>query len=52
VKSVASSRRSSQPHSIRSGRRKPDEISMTSSQFDKKTEAYSELAEEDEWTAI
>ena len=50
-RSVASSRRSSQPHSIRS-RRDADQISVTSSCYDKKTEAYSEIAEEDEWTAI
>ena len=53
VKSVASSRRSSQPHSIHSyGRRRTDQMSVTSSQVDNKTEVYSELAEEDEWTAI
>ena len=53
-RSVASSRsrRSSQPLSIRSrGARAADEISMTSS-VAAKTEVYSELAEEDEWTAI
>ena len=50
-KSVASSRRSSQPHSIRS-RRDADQYSITSSQVDRQTEAYSELQEEDEWTAI
>ena len=50
-RSVASSRRSSQPHSIRS-RRAADQVSVTSSQYDQKTEAYSELAEQDEWTAI
>ena len=50
-RSVASSRRSSQPNSIRS-RRAADQVSVTSSQYDRKTEAYSELAEEDEWTAI
>jgi len=53
VKSVASSRRSSQPRSIRSHRsRGADEYSITSSQVDRRTEVYSELAEEDEWTAI
>ena len=53
VKSVASSRRSSQPRSIRSHRsRGADEYSITSSQADRRTEVYSELAEEDEWTAI
>ena len=52
VKSVASSRRSSQPASVRSRRRGADEYSITSSQADRRTEVYSELAEEDEWTAI
>ena len=54
VKSVKSSRHSSQPMSIRSGRRRidADRISLTSSQADRRTEVYSELAEEDEWTAI
>ena len=54
IKSVASSRRSSQPQSIRSRRsiRGADEYSITSSQADRRTEVYSELAEEDEWTAI
>lgn len=52
VKSVASSRRSSQPHSIHSRRRQSDQMSIASSQVTKRTEIYSELAEEDEWTAI
>ena len=52
MKSVASSRRSSQPRSIRSRGRAADQISVTSSQVDNRTEVYSELAEEDEWTAI
>ena len=51
VKSVASSRRSSQPHSIHS-RRQADQMSVASSHVSRRTEAYSELAEEDEWTAI
>ena len=53
VRSVASSRRSSQPLSVRSRRsgRQADQISVTSSQV-ARTEVYSELAEEDEWTAI
>ena len=41
--------------SIRSGRRQvnnADRMSLTSSQADRRTEVYSELAEEDEWTAI
>ena len=50
VRSVASSRRSSQPRSVRQQAR--DNISVTSSQVDRQTEVYSELAEEDEWTAI
>lgn len=50
-KSVASSRRSSQPMSIRSGARQADQMSIASSAA-AKTEVYSELAEEDEWTAI
>ena len=50
ARSVASSRRSSQPRSIRQ-RRAADELSVTSSQA-ARTEVYSELAEEDEWTAI
>ena len=55
VRSVRSSRHSSQPMSIRSGRRQvnnADRMSLTSSQADRRTEVYSELAEEDEWTAI
>lgn len=50
MRSVASSRRSSQPRSVRQQAR--DNISVTSSQVDRQTEVYSELAEEDEWTAI
>lgn len=50
-RSVASSRRSSQPASIRSKGRHADEMSVTSS-VAARTEVYSELAEEDEWTAI
>lgn len=50
-KSVASSRRSSQPMSIRSGAKQADQMSIASS-VSKKTDVYSELAEEDEWTAI
>ena len=50
VRSVASSRRSSQPRSVRQQAR--DNMSVTSSQVDCQTEVYSELAEEDEWTAI
>jgi hypothetical protein len=50
VRSVASSRRSSQPQSIRS-KRDADAYSVTSSQVDRQT-VYSELQEEDEWTAI
>ena len=51
-RSKASSRRSSQPVSIRSGKAKDaDAVSVTSS-VAAKTEVYSELAEEDEWTAI
>lgn len=50
-RSVASSRRSSQPVSIRSRGRQADEMSVTSS-VAARTEVYSELAEEDEWTAI
>lgn len=50
-RSVASSRRSSQPMSIRSQRRGADEVSRTSS-YAAKSEVFSELAEEDEWTAI
>ena len=53
VRSVASSRKSSQgPRSIRSaaGSRKADTYSMVSSQAG--TEVYSEIAEDDEWTAI
>ena len=53
-RSVASSRRSSQPMSMHSGRRSnrgADELSNTSSMA-ARTEIYSELAEEDEWTAI
>ena len=50
VRSVASSRRSSQPRSVRQNAR--DNMSVTSSQVDRQTEVYSELAEEDEWTAI
>ena len=42
-RSVASSRRSSQPHSIRSSKRAADQMSVTSSQVDRQTEAYSEL---------
>ena len=41
--------------SIRSGRQQAnnaDRMSLTSSQADRRTEVYSELAEEDEWTAI
>ena len=53
-RSVASSRRSSQPamshHSSR--RRATDQMSVTSSQADNRTEAYSVIGEEDEWTAI
>ena len=57
VRSVASSRRSSQPRSVRSatGLRASaagsDAISQVTSQV-APTEVYSELAEEDEWTAI
>lgn len=50
VRSVASSRRSSQPQSIRS-KRDADAYSVTSSKADAQT-IYSELQEEDEWTAI
>lgn len=52
-RSVASSRRSSQPMSIRSKHsgRAADTLSVTSS-VAAKTELYSELGEEDEWTAI
>ena len=50
VRSVASSRRSSQPMSVRS-KRDADAYSVTSSQVDRQT-VYSELQEEDEWTAI
>ena len=54
VRSVASSRKSSQgPRSIKSatGSRQPaDTYSMVSSQA--RTEVYSEIAEDDEWTAI
>ncbi len=52
-RSVASSRRSSQPMSIRSrhSKRAADEMSVTSSVANK-TDVYSELGEEDEWTAI
>ena len=51
-RSVASSRRSSQPMSIRGSRKSAaDQMSVTSSQA-AKTELYSELGEEDEWTAI
>ena len=49
-RSVASSRRSSQPQSMRS-QRGADQISVTSSQVDRQS-IYSELQEEDEWTAI
>ena len=54
VRSVASSRRSSQPAEIRSraSRRQADQMSIASSQASRRTEVYSELAEEDEWTAI
>lgn len=52
AKSVASSRRSSAPRSLRSGVNNEDNQSIASSQVSRKTEAYSELAEEDEWTAI
>ena len=41
--------------SVRSGRQganNADRMSLTSSQADRRTEVYSELAEEDEWTAI
>jgi len=53
VRSVASSRRSSQPRSIKSARggRSTDQESIVSSHV-AGTEVYSELAEEDEWTAI
>ena len=51
AKSVASSRRSSQPRSIR-GSRQEDQMSVASSRVTKCTDVYSELAEEDEWTAI
>jgi hypothetical protein len=59
VRSVASSRRSSQPaRSLRSvgggvgkGRLTADALSQLSSQA-AKTEVFSELAEDDEWTAI
>ena len=51
AKSVASSRRSSQPRSIRGGAQ-DDQLSVASSKVSKRTEVYSELAEEDEWTAI
>lgn len=58
VRSVASSRRSSQPaRSMRSaagsgrGRLTADALSQLSSQ-PAKTEVFSELAEDDEWTAI
>ena len=52
-RSVASSRRSSQPMCVRSRRsnRGADEMSIASS-VGAKTDVYSELAEEDEWTAI
>lgn len=52
-RSVASSRRSSQPMSVRSHRsqRGADNMSIASSMA-ARTEVYSELAEEDEWTAI
>lgn len=50
--SVASSRRSSAARSVRSNRQKDvDAMSQISSQAPP-TEVYSELAEEDEWTAI
>ena len=52
AKSVASSRRSSQPRSIRSGRHQDDQVSIADSQASRRTKVYSELAEEDEWTAI
>ena len=52
-RSVASSRRSSQPLDMRSrgSKRDADAMSIASSQA-AKTDVYSELAEEDEWTAI
>jgi hypothetical protein len=50
AKSVASSRRSGQARSVRSARG-ADEMSVMSG-MSKKTDVYSELAEEDEWTAI
>jgi len=49
--SVASSRRSSAARSYRSKNRDVDAMSQVSSQAPP-TEVYSELAEEDEWTAI
>lgn len=52
AKSVASSRRSSAPRSLRSGANNDDTRSIASSQVSRRTDAYSELAEEDEWTAI
>jgi len=50
AKSVASSRRSGQARSVRSARQ-ADEMSQMSG-MSRKTDVYSELAEEDEWTAI
>lgn len=48
AKSVASSRRSSRAASVKSAGRQADEMSQVS----RRTEVYSELAEEDEWAAI